>query len=84
MERMKRKERKKIKKDKEAKINGKLVCVKGATILYVYLCTVCVSEWWWGGRVIYHWTNAGLWGVLVEVGVSRGRALSARMVLLLK
>lgn len=37
-----------------------------------------------GGRVIYHWTNAGLWGVLVEVGVSRGRALSARMVLLLK
>ena len=51
MERMKRKERKKIKKDKEAKINGKLVCVKGATILYVYLCTVCVCRSGGGGGV---------------------------------
>lgn len=42
----------------------------------------------WGGEalgrgVIYHWTNAALWGVLVEVwGGCWG--LSARMVLLLK
>lgn len=41
----------------------------GGTILYVYLC-MCVGVV--GGRVIYHWTNAGLWGVLVEVGVAVG------------
>lgn len=42
----------------------------------------------WGGEllggVIYHWTNAALWGVLVDVWGGGCWGLSARMVLLLK
>ena len=46
------------------------VCERG-TILYVYLC---MRVWkGGGGHVIYNWTNAGLWGVLVEVVVVVGQ-----------
>lgn len=42
------------------------LCVGGDNTVCVCV-HVCVGVV--GGRVIYHWTNAGLWGVLVEVGV---------------
>lgn len=41
----------------------------GGTILYVCLCMCVEMVVVVVGGVIYHWTNARLWGVLVEGGV---------------
>lgn len=45
------------------------VCVSGGNNTVFVFVHVCIGV---GAHVIYHWTNAVLWGVLVEAGVRVG------------